>query len=192
MNCHLPRNVTWPLRQVVAVVVFTGMVMAVGADTVAEWRVFRAIEDRRTYEAQPDNYERLPGPAGGKDVYVEKKPALVIPAKEIRAVLVDRQPSIHDVEDAVAYLRNREESEKVRGQYVVTVYLTQRGAGSLNAFLNKHSGQLIIHRVGNQTLSMGRLVGPFSAPEMTLIMAERDPDKLKPVLAPIADKVIWK
>jgi hypothetical protein len=145
MTSHLPRNVPWMLREVVvAVAVFTGVVMAVRADTLAEWRVFRAIEDRQAYEAQPSNYEQLAGAAGGKDVYVEKKPALVIPGTEIRAVLVDRQPSIHDVEDALEYLRNREDMEKVRGQHVVTVYLTRRGANSLNAFLNKHSGHLVV------------------------------------------------
>ena len=76
-------------------------------------------------------------------------------------MLVDRQPSIHDVEDALAYLRNREEFEKVRGQFVVTMFLTQRGAKSLNAFLNKHSGELIIHRVGDQSFRWDAWWGPF-------------------------------
>jgi hypothetical protein len=157
-------------------------------------RLFKATDSRELYTKQPGAYEPLPvePQPGVRRIYIEKAPFVTLSLDDILALVVDKQPVVPDLESALDYLRNRRAWEETRGEHVVTIYLTKRAARPTFELLNKSSGQLIAIRVGDQTLSVSRLVGGFSGQQWTLLLSERNEDRLKNILSPLASKVVWK
>lgn len=154
-------------------------------------RLFRATDSPDVYAKQPGAYQPLSRELqpGARLIYIEKNPSAIVPLDDILAVVVDKQPVLPDLESALHYLQNRRAWEEIRGEHVVTIYLTKRAARSTSELLNKNIGQLIAIRVGDRTLALTRPVGGFSGQQWILALSEKNEDRIKEILAPLADKV---
>jgi hypothetical protein len=162
---------------------------------VAQFAFSQATEDRDLYMKSPDLYEKepkVPSQPTVPEIYIAKRPAVNLPLDAILAVVVDRQPVLPDREAVLAYLKDRQSWETVRGRYYLSIYLSNPHSKLVADFLNQESGHLVAIRLNNHVLAINRIVGSFSGRELGLYLTDTTPDRLKMIFAPIESQVVWK
>jgi hypothetical protein len=152
--------------------------------------IFRATEDKQVYERNSGKYERivvlLPLTREPKEVYIETKPVLKIPAEGIKSVIIQKEQ---------AQGRPSKSKAAVDYMYTATFELNEQAAKEFINFSNKHDGELIDLRLGNKTrLGLGRVVKKFivAGNNFTVGLEEINADRLKEIFSPLKGKVTWE
>jgi len=162
----------------------------------AELLFFRVIQDSALANRQPERYEKLTQQvaSGQRDLYIEKSPYLRIDRVSLKAVVVEKDPVIRDSRDAELYLALRKvRPEPAERSHVVTFFVERNAAMKLRDLGNQSSDQFVDLRVDDKRLVTAKVVGQFGAGGVYSVpVGDHDTDRLRTVLAPLKDIVIWK
>lgn len=162
---------------------------------------FKATKDRDIYAKSPRKYDRvaLPPPWATDTVYVERIPALKIPLKEIRSVIIEKQPVLQNLDEVKRQILGAESKEKKVGGtkqrdfvYFATFVFEEQAARKLNDFAQEHNGELFDVRLGTRRVSVVTFVGPFDSNQVGLTLADKDRIRIQNIFSRIKDKVTWK
>jgi len=162
----------------------------------AELLFFRVIQDSALANRQPERYEKLTQQvaSGQRDLYIERIPYFRLDRVGLKAVLVEKEPVIRDARDAELHLALRKvRPEPAERSYVVTFFVERNAVMKLRDLGNQNSGQFVDLRVDDKRLVTARFVGQFGAGGVYSVpVGDHDTDRLRTVLAPLKDLVIWK
>ena len=191
------RSVTAIAETLLAGVLFE-VVLLCGPTVAADLLFHRVVQDPQGVQSRAGAYEKLVRDTtnGRLELYVEKTPTVRIPRSELLLVVVEKGPLIRNVEDAEAYLAMRRAQpgpQRPDPTYWVTFFANPKAAAKIRDFANQNTGRFVDLRIDDRRLGTNRLVGQFGGgQEYGVATGDENLTRLKTVLEPVGDIVIWK
>jgi len=178
----------------------------IAADDLNTLTFYRAIEDKGAANIKnPANYDRVVIRISNVDFryYVERQPAYVVPRTAIESVKVIKSqkygyPKRLD-EDTQGAKPDSNVPQRFSKDFVysLTFKLSPSEAKRFGEFSNKNKDGSFQLKIAEYSLGVTQFYWPIEANEwesmeFTAMLREDNADKIKEVLAPFKDRVIWE
>ena len=165
--------------------------------------IYRATVDLDTYKKEPTNYEPLALRLLGIElVYVERIPALDIPLREVKTVLIRKERIPRNSKEREEMIRE-ELGERPRQPvpqdlppehyyYHASFVLNEKGARTITRFSRENLNQLFVLSLRSQPFAVGTILQPLTGDSFSVDLFEKDVDQLRNIFLPLKDKLIWE
>ena len=174
----------------------------IAAEYVATIAFFRAIQDTAVYARNPAKYEHLVinDRTGKHEYYIEKEPAHVIPKSAIESVTVREAQKFTATGEPFPETKPNSQSKRVRRVpkfYELTFKIRAPDGKRFSLFTKKNSHSFFETIIGKESIGLQEFDWPFEPDEsggleFQFSLRDDDGSKLKELLSPFKDLVIWK
>ena len=200
------------VKLIVLIPIAIGLVAATRSEVIT--LDYFQVVDKATYAKSPEKYERVVYRDSGREeeVYVERRPAHQIPATGIESVVVRKEKKYgRSPEEREALQKFLKESLNPKSGkekrvpetypsgffYSITFKLKPSAWKKEILFNNKNVGRSFQMKMGGRDLGISPLGAPIEEDskdemEFTLYTVDDDTNRVKEMLSPIKNKVIWE
>lgn len=172
---------------------------------------FRATEDKAAYSKNPVKYDHviLREPTGKRAYYIERKPTHIIPREAVESVIVRKTKiygssdeetlkALQETLESMSKTTRKRQLEYPRGfSFNITFKIKPPESKKFSVFTKTNMGGFFQSRIGKRSVALVQFALPIEPDksgslEFTIYMQEDDADKVREMLSPFKDKVVWE